>query len=163
MWRLKCLVFEDSNVKSAKLCFHIDSAKLCKVLLLFNCPLTYQNWNMRTFLIWHLIKSLCGLWILPRIIFGFTCMKKCWQVAIWFLTKLASLNCSGLFYLFINASFSLQTLKKKILRSYFKLSFSVNLPEAIKRKFFFLTPAFSFSLWWLAGWWLWFLLALQEQ
>ena len=37
MW----LVFEGSDVKSTELCFRIDSAKLCKVLLLFNCPLTY--------------------------------------------------------------------------------------------------------------------------
>lgn len=68
---------------------------------------------MRTLLIWDLIRGFVAV-SLPEIIFGHICIKKCWQVATWFSTKLASLNLSGLFSLFITASFSLDVRKKNL-------------------------------------------------
>lgn len=35
--------FKDFDAKSSKLCFQIHSTKLCEVLLLLNCPLTYGH------------------------------------------------------------------------------------------------------------------------
>lgn len=102
--------------------FRIDSAKLCKVLLLFNCPLIYHNWNIyENFLNLAFDKELFWLVDLPGIIFGHMFIKEGWQVATRFLTKLASLNFPGLFCL-ITAFFSLQNLQK-ILKKLFLIMF----------------------------------------
>lgn len=119
-----CVVFEGSDVRTSELCFYIDSAKLCKVLLLFNCPLTYQNWNIyENFLNLAFDKEPFWLVNLPGIVFGHMFIKECWQVATRFLTKLASLNFSGLFSLIYHCVVQSPKLKKNFFRKLFLIMF----------------------------------------
>lgn len=107
-------------VKSLKLCFHVDSPKLYKIFCLDGLFKPYQYWNVYEILLnSRFDEKLMWTERKPRlVVFGHICIKKCWQVATWFLTKLASSTSSGLCFL-LSLPFSALSLQTKSLKKLF--------------------------------------------
>lgn len=104
-----CVTFKMSPVfqGSDKAVVCIDCTELYKAFYFTAFQLTYLQVFMRTFLILDLIKSLCSPRSLLRIFGRMCCIKKYWQVATGFSTKLVFSNRLCFFYLLVAAFFIL--------------------------------------------------------